>query len=99
MDRLASIYVRTERVEDGINLYQKLIKKNPNDKIFHYNLACVYSRSKDSIKGFEYLENALKIGMPEYADWLQQDPDLSFLKAQSEVWNDLMQKYFPDKFK
>jgi tetratricopeptide (TPR) repeat protein len=99
MDRLASIYVRTERVEDGINLYQKLIKRNPNDKIFHYNLACVYSRSKDSIKGFEYLEKALKIGMYDYADWLQKDPDLSFLKSQTEIWNALMQKYFPDKFK
>jgi Tfp pilus assembly protein PilF len=98
-DRLASLYVNTQRVKEGVQIYLGLIEKKPNDKIYHYNLACVYSKISEIDKGYEYLENALKIGMSEYAEWLPQDPDLANLRQRTEQWDGLMKKYFPDKTK
>ncbi len=96
-DRLASLFNNTGRVKQAEEIYLKLIQKSPNENTLHYNLACLYSRQDQIEKGFASLENALKIGMSDYKDWLQQDPDLSQLRAHKEEWDAMMKKYFSDK--
>jgi hypothetical protein len=46
--------------------------------------------------GFNLLEEAISYGYNNY-DNLQIDADLSMLRQNVSRWNNLMQKYFPDK--
>ena len=48
-------------------------------------------------KAFEALEQVAKMGY-DY-NWMQKDPDLAPLRAQTDRWTALMKKHFPNKFK
>ncbi|MBK6699483.1 MAG: tetratricopeptide repeat protein [Saprospiraceae bacterium] len=64
---------------------------------YFYTFTCIMSLLGKIDKAFEALEQVAKMGY-DYT-WMQKDPDLAPLRAQTDRWTALMKKYFPEKFK
>ena len=77
--------------------YKKSVQLDPDNANAYYNLACCQSLQGRVRNANEYLEQALKSGFIGY-NWIQNDPDLTPLRALPE-WKTLMKKYFPDQVK
>ncbi|MCC7026617.1 MAG: tetratricopeptide repeat protein [Saprospiraceae bacterium] len=64
---------------------------------YFYTFTCIMSLLGKLDKAFEALEQVAKMGY-DY-NWMQKDPDLAPLRAQTDRWTALMKKHFPNKFK
>ncbi len=73
-----------------------LTKNYKKHKSYTYNLACMETLLGNVESGFNFLEEAISYGYNNYYN-LQVDADLSKLRQNVTRWNNLMQKYFPDK--
>jgi len=58
----------------------------------------VFNLENKTDQAFEALEKAFQMGFNDY-DWIQEDEDLSNLRKQTQRWNAMMKKYFPEKIK
>ncbi len=72
-------------------------KTNPEVNLTYWR-AFIYSHQNKMDEAFEAFEQSIKLGYDDYA-WMLVDPDMELLRAQTERWNALMKKYFPDKVK
>lgn len=70
-------------------------KLDPFGHHYNYNLACYYSYDNQLELAYNYLESALINGWNNY-NHLQADEALKALRDQSQRWNALMLKYFPE---
>jgi uncharacterized caspase-like protein len=93
MDRVCYL---TKQYEKCVRINKHLMTITPNDGYLYYNIACLESLQEHPLNALPWIEKAIKLGIG-YED-IKNDADLSKLRAIPE-FNDLMQKYFPDKTK
>lgn len=96
LERLGYAYLRK-----NINA-KSLLYFNAADRVIHnadtkYNLCCYYSLTGDKNKALDYFEAALNNKFTNY-DHILKDTDLDPIRNEAR-FDELMKKYFPDKFK
>jgi tetratricopeptide (TPR) repeat protein len=75
------------RLEDAIKAYQIAIELNYDKPyLVYYNIACIYSRMKDSKDSFVNLESAINNGYSNFS-YIEKDTDLTWLRSQPEWKN------------
>jgi tetratricopeptide (TPR) repeat protein len=80
------------RLEDAIKAYQIAIGLNYDKPyLIYYNIACAYSRLKDSKDAFANLELAINKGYNNFGQ-IQKDTDLAYLRSLPE-WKDWWGKH------
>ena len=77
---LAELYTRAGRYRDGLVLDEKLVRREPENPIFRYNLACSLSLVGEVDRAFEELEQALGLGFKD-VKLLLEDRDLDRLRT------------------
>ncbi len=82
------------RTDEAIAWMDKMLASGEDEGI-RYEAACLYSLMGDVEKSLEYLEESLKRGNKSYHHILTDD-DLNNTR-ESEKFNDLIKKYFPEK--
>lgn len=95
---LGDLYTKTKRLAEAEQTYLKAIKINAKDIDLNYALACLFVQKSKIDLAFYYFEQCIQNGYQDY-DWILKDSDLALLREQTDRWNALMKKYFPDKFK
>jgi tetratricopeptide (TPR) repeat protein len=91
IELLGGLYTQQGRIDDGLKMDLKLTQLLPDSPEAHYNLACSLSLKKHTKNALEALEKAIHLGYDDF-EWMENDPDLSFLKAQPAFKN-LLQKH------
>lgn len=64
---LATEFLRSNKVDGAIALYEQALKFNPEDEDVHYNLGIAYAKQGNAPKAIEHYEHALRI-VPDYAE-------------------------------
>ena len=95
-DRLAYAYLRKKGFDKSLFYF------NYADRIFNtsstkYNLCCFYSLTGDKTKALDFLEQAFIKKFDNY-EHIQKDTDLDPIRKEPH-FEELLKKYFPDKFK
>ena len=76
---LGTLYTRVGLFEKGLEVDRRLVEANPEEPMFHYNLACSYSLLGNVDTAFATLRKAIQLGYDEI-EHLRSDPDLDNLK-------------------
>lgn len=79
MIQLGDLYTRLGRTEESLAIDLKLVELCPEEKVFHYNLACTYSVLKDMNSALLALEKALLLGYDDI-EQIETDTDLGNLR-------------------
>ena len=87
---LAELYTRTGHFEKGLQVDEILVQREPENSIFHYNLACSLSLMKQIDEAYAELHRALNLGFIDYK-LLLEDRDLENLR-QDDRWTDLLER-------
>ncbi len=90
-------YLKTQQVEKAIESLKTAIELDSVNIIYPYNLACGFALKGDTSNALEWLEKSIQIGYQNY-DHIQTDPDLESIRG-TESFNQIMEKYFPNKVK
>lgn len=77
--QLGDIYAKLRQVEESLQIDLKLVHLCPEEKVFHYNLACTYSMLKDMNSALLALEKALLLGYDD-VEQIESDTDLGNLR-------------------
>lgn len=93
---LIEMRIMENKLEDALNYSKEAVKEKPSNENY-YIMVCMLALNGKIEEAYELLEIPLKRGF-EY-DRLQKDKDLILLRAQEVRWENLMKKYFPDKYK
>ena len=76
---LGNLYTLTGRVEDGLEVDQRLVEIKPREPIFLYNYACSLALVKRVDEALEILERAVEAGY-DNLEYLEEDSDLDALR-------------------
>lgn len=95
-NNLGNIYREMDRLDEAEKMYAKAFSIDSSFMPTYINYIQLKLKVKDLEAGFVCLEKLLKLGYNNFAA-LQGDDTYAALRAQSERWNTLMKKYFPDK--
>lgn len=87
---LAELYTRTGQYEKGLEVDEILVKREPENSIFHYNLACSLSLLKQIDLAYAVLHRALNLGFIDYK-LLLEDRDLENLRL-DDRWTDILER-------
>jgi tetratricopeptide (TPR) repeat protein len=79
MIQLGDLYTRLGRLEESLAIDIRLVKLCPEEKVFHYNLACTYSVLKHMDSALLALEKALLLGYDDI-EQIETDTDLGNLR-------------------
>ena len=77
--QLGDLYARLREIEKSLSIDLKLIELCPQEKVFHYNLACSYSLLNDLDSALLALEKAFLLGYDDM-DQIENDADLANLR-------------------
>lgn len=77
--QLGDLYARLGRIEKSLATDLKLVELCPQEKVFHYNLACSYSLLNDSDSALLALEKALLLGYDD-VEQIEADADLAYVR-------------------
>jgi len=91
LTQLAYISYLTGRFEKAAEFYKRLLKKDPENSVIHFNIACVYSKKNELDDSIHWLKSALKKGFTDW-DSIQTDEDLKNLRV-SPQYKDILKKY------
>ncbi len=80
MAALAELYTKSGQLESGLELDRKLVEKDWDNPITHYNLACSYALLDMKLESLEELETAIRLGYSD-ADHMINDSDLDNIKS------------------
>jgi serine/threonine protein kinase/Tfp pilus assembly protein PilF len=80
---LAVDYVAMDRVEDAVRETNFAVALRSNEATVLYNAACVFCQLKRKPEALEALKKSWDAGFKD-ADWARRDPDLSWLRGESE---------------
>lgn len=94
---LGKHYLKIQQLEKAIESLKTAVELDSVNNIYPYNLACGFALKGDSTMAFEWLEKSFQIGYWNY-DHMQADPDLESIR-ETETFNQMMEKYFPNKVK
>ena len=87
--KLGNLYSRLELVREGLQIDRLLVRLNPEEPIYHYNLACSHSLLGEIDQAFEALSEAVSLGY-DNLPFLRQDRDLTNLKC-DDRFDELLQ--------
>lgn len=87
---LGDHYTQRGRLNDGLQVDERLARLEPQNPLVHYNLACSYSLTEQFDRAVRALEKALQLGYRDF-NWLAKDPDLKKLRQQP-VYRDIRDK-------
>lgn len=90
--QLGDLYSKHGQVKKSLGVDLNLVKLCPEEKIFHYNLACSYSILKQLDASIFALEKAFLLGYDD-VQHLQNDPDLSNVRSDKRFQR-LMKAHF-----
>ena len=90
--QLGDLYSRLGRVEESLKIDLKLVSLCPEEKVFHYNLACSYSLLDDLDLSLLALEKALLLGYDD-VEQIENDADLQNLRKDKR-YRDLVGMHF-----
>ncbi len=77
--QLGDLYARLNKIDESLQIDLKLVSLCPEEKVFHYNLACTYSVLQDMDSALLALEKALLLGYDD-VDQIETDTDLGNLR-------------------
>ena len=77
--QLGDLYSKLSYVEESLKTDLKLVNLCPEEKVFHYNLACSYSMLNDLDSSLLALEKALLLGYDDF-EQIRSDADLRNLR-------------------
>jgi tetratricopeptide (TPR) repeat protein len=77
---LGDHYTERGRINDGLQVDERLARLEPQNPLVFYNLACSYSLAGELEQAAAALEKALQLGYRDFG-WLAKDPDLKKLRA------------------
>ncbi len=77
--QLAEASTRARRYRRGLELDRVLVRRDPSDHVFRYNLACSLALSGDLAAAREALLAAVGLGYSDFRH-LREDPDLARLR-------------------
>ena len=97
-NRLGLIYFNSDQFAEAEQQFKIASQLDSTYTMPIYNLACLASYQHKVEEAYEWLEQALDKGYSDY-DFMQTDTDLPPLRAQTERWEALMKKYFPEQYK
>ena len=87
---LGDHYTQRGRINEGLQVDERLARLEPRNPLVFYNLACSYSLSGEIDQAANALERALQLGYRDF-DWLAKDPDLKPLRGHA-AFDDLKAK-------
>ena len=76
---LGDDYTQRGRIEEGLQVDQKLSQLEPQNPLVFYNLACSLSLAGKLDEAAQAVESALDLGYRDFK-WLSRDPDLKALR-------------------
>jgi tetratricopeptide (TPR) repeat protein len=88
LSQLGCLYTQCGRYRDGLAVDRRLVAMRPRNPISYYNLACSYSRLKQTMRAFAALRRAIELGYRD-AEHMQADPDLENIRKDPR-WQDLL---------
>ena len=80
---LGGLYTKAGRIADGLKMYRKLVRLQPDNATARYNLACSLALSKRPGEALTILAQAIALGYDD-AEWMANDPDLVALHKRPE---------------
>ena len=90
--QLGDMYARLGFVEKGLDIDLKLVDLCPQEKVFHYNLACSYSLLSEPDSALLALEKAFLLGYDDL-EQLQTDSDLDNIRKDRRFQHLLRQHF------
>ena len=90
--QLGDLYARLGRIRDSLRIDLRLVSLCPQEKVFHYNLACSYSLLGDIDSALLALEKALLLGYDDI-EQIENDSDLGNLRR-DERFQCLIRRHF-----
>ena len=90
--QLGDLYSRMGQVKNSLDIDLKLVNLCPQEKVFHYNLACSYSILSDMDSARLALEKAFLLGYDDL-EQIQSDSDLNNLR-EDRRFHHLLRQHF-----
>jgi predicted Zn-dependent protease len=75
MEMMAGYYTKAGRIDEGLELDQKIVELDPDNAVNHYNLACSLALKNRAGEAISALRIAFEQGYDDFK-WLLDDPDL-----------------------
>ena len=72
---IGNLYTRLGQVKEGLQVDERLVKINPKEPLFHYNLACSQSLLGQVDSALDSLQRAIGLGYHNL-EYMVQDEDL-----------------------
>ena len=79
---LGNLYTLTGQIQEGLYVDKKLVEIQPEEPIFHYNLACSQSLLGEVNGALDSLQQAIDLGYNNL-EYLQEDSDLETIRKDS----------------
>lgn len=76
-------YKRTHCLAQAIDALERALRKNRQEPLLHYNLACYWSLAGNATKALDALANALDLD-PAFRDLIPNEPDFDTLRGNPE---------------
>jgi tetratricopeptide (TPR) repeat protein len=77
--RLGNSLLEDGQYDKAIEQYSQAIKKDPDNEVLLYNMACAHSRKKNIEQALDWLRKAIDAGYDD-ADWMDKDADLDNIR-------------------
>jgi tetratricopeptide (TPR) repeat protein len=90
LEALGHAYTQGGRLEEGLEVDQRLARLKPGDPIVHYNLACSYALMGSKEDGLDALGRAIELGYDDL-EHLENDRDLDGIRN-DERFEELVKK-------
>ena len=74
---------QVDRVEEARIEAARALELSPGDSLMMYNIACFYSRMKETKLAIESLKNSIAAGLEDY-EWIKRDPDFDSIRNEPE---------------
>lgn len=76
---LSTAYLKGGKYIDALKVIRDLEKRQPQNPLVHYNLACYYSLVEETVSALKSLQQAVKLGFKSKQQ-IQTDSDLKNLR-------------------
>jgi tetratricopeptide (TPR) repeat protein len=86
LNNLGVIYMSKKNYKRAAARFNAALAIKPDYADVHYNLACLYSRTKDVARSIHYLQTAIRLN-PDVRQWAKNDSDLQELSRFPDFHN------------